>query len=57
MTRILLGLCLAASVLPAQNNLTTTMVQRYFSGVRRNLESGAEVMPARGRKPQSVSDK
>ena len=33
-------------VLSAQNNLKTTVTQRYFNGVRRNLEAAAEVMPA-----------
>lgn len=45
-TRLLLGLCLAAGVLHAQNNLTTAMTQRYFAGVRKNLEASAEAMPA-----------
>ena len=45
-TRLLLGLCFALSFLNAQNNLTTTMTQRYFSGVRKNLEASAEAMPA-----------
>jgi hypothetical protein len=45
-TRLLLGLCLAAVFLNAQNNLTTAMTQRYFTGIRKNLESSADVMPA-----------
>jgi hypothetical protein len=45
-TRLLLGLCFALSLLNAQNNLTTTMVQRYFTGVRKNLEASADIMPA-----------
>lgn len=44
--RLLLGLCLAAGLLNAQNNLTTAMKQRYFAGIRKNLESSAEAMPA-----------
>ncbi len=46
MKRVLFGLCLAAGVMNAQNNLTTTMVQRYFANVRKNLEGSADVMPA-----------
>jgi hypothetical protein len=38
-------LCVPAAVL-AQDNLKTTVTQRYFSGVRRNLEAAAEAMPA-----------
>ncbi len=30
----------------AQNNLKKTVDQRYFNGVRKNLEAAAEVMPA-----------
>lgn len=45
-TRLLLGLCFALSLLDAQNNLTTTMTQRYFSGIRKNLEASADAMPA-----------
>jgi hypothetical protein len=30
----------------AQNNLTTTVTQRYFNGVRKNLEAAADAMPA-----------
>lgn len=37
--------CLPA-LLPAQNNLKTTVSQRYFAGVRRNLEAAADAMPA-----------
>jgi hypothetical protein len=46
-TRSLL-LCLVSLpvVLSAQNNLKTTLTQRYFNGVRRNLEAAADVMPA-----------
>jgi uncharacterized damage-inducible protein DinB len=30
----------------AQNNLKTTITQRYFNGIRRNLEAAADAMPA-----------
>jgi hypothetical protein len=33
-------------VVSAQNNLATTITQRYFNGVRRNLEAAADRMPA-----------
>ncbi len=36
----------AAGLLNAQNNLTTAMTQRYFAGIRKNLEASAEAMPA-----------
>jgi hypothetical protein len=32
--------------LSAQNNLKTTLTQRYFNVVRRNLEAAADAMPA-----------
>jgi hypothetical protein len=32
-------------MLSAQNNLKTTVTQRYFNGVRRNLEAAAAAMP------------
>ena len=44
--RLLLGLCYAAGLLNAQTNLTTAMTQRYFAGIRKNLESSADAMPA-----------
>jgi hypothetical protein len=44
-TRILLCICFAPLVLSAQNNLTTTVTQRYFNGVRKNLEAAADAMP------------
>ena len=45
--RSILLLCLAyAPLLTAQNNLKTTVTQRYFNTVRRNLEAAAEAMPA-----------
>jgi len=34
------------ALLSAQNNLKTTVEQRYFNSVRRNLEAAAEAMPA-----------
>jgi len=44
-TKVLL--CISVPVLlSAQNNLKTTVTQRYFDGVRRNLEAAADVMPA-----------
>src|SRR5260370_42111737 len=45
-TRPILCFCLACGALQAQNNLTSTAIQRYFNGVRRNLEAAADVMPA-----------
>jgi hypothetical protein len=33
-------------MLNAQNNLKTTVTQRYFNVVRRNLEAAADAMPA-----------
>jgi uncharacterized damage-inducible protein DinB len=45
-TRILLSICGLTLVLSAQDNLKTTVTQRYFGGVRRNLEAAAEAMPA-----------
>jgi hypothetical protein len=44
-SRALLWLCCGAVVLSAQNNLKTTVTQRYFAGVRRNLEAAADAMP------------
>lgn len=44
--RFLFGLCLAAGLLNAQNNLTAAMNQRYFANIRKNLEASAEAMPA-----------
>ena|SRR5215471_3216946 len=44
-TKVPLGLCCVAVVLSAQNNLKTTVTQRYFAGVRRNLEAAADAMP------------
>ena len=44
--RLLLGLCFAAGLMNAQTNLTTAMTQRYFAGIRKNLESSADAMPA-----------
>jgi hypothetical protein len=44
--RILVCLCAALGSLAAQNNLTNTATQRYFNGVRRNLEAAADAMPA-----------
>ena len=44
--KLLPGLFFAFGLLNAQNNLTTSMNQRYFANVRRNLENSAEAMPA-----------
>jgi len=44
--RLLLCTTLAIAAASAQNNLTSTAVQRYFNNVRRNLEGAADVMPA-----------
>ncbi len=41
-----LAVQLVAATLPAQNTLTTTTTQRYFNGIRRNLEGAADIMPA-----------
>ena len=45
-TKLILCLCLACGTIQAQTNLTATAMQRYFTGVRRNLEAAAELMPA-----------
>src|SRR5437588_11274519 len=45
-TRTILCFCLACGAIEAQSNLTSTAMQRYFNGVRRNLEAAADVMPA-----------
>ena len=45
-TRMLVCLCSVPVLLSAQDNLKTTVTQRYFNGVRRNLEAAADVMPA-----------
>ncbi|HWC98872.1 MAG TPA: DinB family protein [Candidatus Sulfopaludibacter sp.] len=45
-TKVLLGICLAPFLLIGQDNLKTTVTQRYFNGVRRNLEAAADAMPA-----------
>ncbi len=44
--RFLLCVPVLFGALHAQNNLTTTAVQRYFNPVRRSLEASADVMPA-----------
>ena len=44
--RMLVCLFLVSIALPAQNTLKTTVTQRYFSGVRKNLEAAADAMPA-----------
>jgi len=45
-TKVLLCICCMPAFLSAQNNLKTTVIQRYFNGVRRNLEAAADAMPA-----------
>src|ERR1700730_6178360 len=45
-TQVLLCLGLASVLLQAEDNLTATAIQRYFNGIRKNLEASAEVMPA-----------
>src|SRR5258708_9035732 len=45
-TRVLLCICCVPVVLGAQNNLKTTVTQRYFNGILRNLEAAADSMPA-----------
>jgi uncharacterized damage-inducible protein DinB len=45
-TSLLVCLLSVPALLPAQDNLKTTVTQRYFNGVRRNLEAAAETMPA-----------
>jgi uncharacterized damage-inducible protein DinB len=45
-TTLLIFLLSVPALLPAQDNLKTTVTQRYFNGVRRNLEAAAEAMPA-----------
>jgi hypothetical protein len=44
-TTVLVCLLAVPALLPAQN-LKTTVTQRYFNGVRRNLEAAADAMPA-----------
>jgi len=39
-------ICCAPVLLSAQDNLKTTVIGRYFNGVRRNIEASADVMPA-----------
>jgi uncharacterized damage-inducible protein DinB len=45
-TTLLVCLLSVPALVPAQDNLKTTVTQRYFNGVRRNLEAAAEAMPA-----------
>jgi hypothetical protein len=44
--RLLVFGLFTATLLPAQNTLTATAAQRYFNGIRRNLEASADAMPA-----------
>jgi hypothetical protein len=43
---VLLSICCLPLLSIAQNNLKTTVTQRYFNGVRKNLEAAADAMPA-----------
>ena len=43
--RLIVVLAMAGGLF-AQNTLTSTAIQRYFNGVRKNLEAAADVMPA-----------
>lgn len=45
-TRVFLAICFLPILAIAQDNLKTTVTQRYFTGIRRNLEAAAEAMPA-----------
>ena len=44
-TKLLVCVSCAPLVLSAQNNLKTTVTERYFNGVRKNLEAAADAMP------------
>ncbi len=44
-TKLLICVCCAPLAAMAQENLKTVVTQRYFNGVRRNLEAAAEAMP------------
>ena len=43
---LLFCVCGLPCLLSGQNNLKTTVTQRYFNSVRRNLEAAADAMPA-----------
>ncbi|HTP34968.1 MAG TPA: hypothetical protein VMJ75_22480 [Candidatus Acidoferrales bacterium] len=45
-SKVLLCIWCTPAFLSAQNTLKTTVVQRYFTGVSRNLEAAADAMPA-----------
>ena len=45
-SKLLIFASCMSCVLSAQDNLKTTVTQRYFNGVRRNLEAAADIMPA-----------
>lgn len=45
-TKLLICAWLLPLLAHAQDNLKTVVMQRYFNGVRRNLEAAAEAMPA-----------
>lgn len=44
--KVMLSVCCFSAILNAQDNLKTTVTQRYFNSVRRNLEAAADAMPA-----------
>lgn len=44
--RLLICCAFALGAAHAQTTLTSTAIQRYFNGVRRNLEAAADAMPA-----------
>jgi hypothetical protein len=45
-TALLAALACTPGILGAQDTLKTTVTQRYFNAVRRNLEAAADTMPA-----------
>jgi len=45
-TTVVLWIYCVPFVLSAQTNLKTTVIQRYFNGIRGNLEAAADTMPA-----------
>jgi DinB superfamily len=45
-TKLLLCLSWLPLLLSAQNNLKTVVTQRYFNGIRHNLEAAADAMPS-----------
>lgn len=43
---VLIWLCCIPAALSGQSTLKTVVMQRYFNGIRRNLEGAADAMPA-----------